>query len=83
MLLSRPIEFMSTRGRIYDAKTIRPIVLARLRKRWPGMLREGWIARVDAKLTDEAWLRAHNGEIPERLVDALDLIVLDSDGVIE
>lgn len=70
------ILFVGSRGRAYEAEQVRPVVLALLRRRWRGMLRPGWIARVDTYLKDPAWLLRHNGEVPAALARDLDLTAL-------
>lgn len=68
--------FVSVRGRAYTSAQVRPIVLARLRRRWGDLLKPGWIDRVDKFLRDPAWLRQHNGEIPAALAHDLDAVAL-------
>jgi hypothetical protein len=74
------VEFVSTRGRVYSLAEVRPVVAARIRKRWGSLLAHypGWRERVLAKLADgSAWARSRNGMIPGALARDLDSVVFD------
>lgn len=73
--MSQRIQFVSVKGRAYDADQVRPIVLALIRRRWRTCLEHEWIARVDARVTPE-WLASRNGETPGALARALEDVAI-------
>lgn len=76
MFLPEPM-FTSARGvNSYTAKTVRPIVLQILRRRWGDLLRPGWRKRVDRFLTDPDWLRFRNGQTSSSLATDVEVAAL-------
>lgn len=74
------IEFVSVRGRVYTPVTVKPLVMAAIRKRVPECIRKpGWEDRVATVLASNSdWLRHRNGCVPSALARDLEDLVLDA-----
>lgn len=64
-------QVVSLRGRVYDGKMLRRVVIERIRKRLGRLLPPDWIARVDAAMTPE-FVRFRNGCVPSAMARDLE-----------
>lgn len=64
-------QVVSLRGRVYDGKMLRRVVIERIRKRLGRLLPPDWIARVDAAMTPE-FVRVRNGCVPSAMARDLE-----------
>ena len=73
--ITQEFSVVSGRGRVYEGRLLRRIVLQRLRARLGKLMPLDWIARADKALTPE-FLRRKNGQLPSALARDIEDYVL-------
>ena len=72
-----PVEFVSIKGRVYTPKTVRPLVLSMIAKRYRGgILLPGWRQAVTSVLNDPEQINRCNGMCPVGIVNELEWIAV-------
>ena len=66
------IEFVSIKGRVYDERTVLPVVFSILASRFSILRGRAWRDAVRCKMRDETWVRCRSGMCPAGLAYELE-----------